>query len=86
MTDDLSMKALSGDIGELAIQSINAGCNLVLHCNGELGEMIKIGESLSKNNKKIKMDSKVNDIISSKVDYNIDESRSTLKEIIEQHL
>lgn len=39
MTDDLSMKALSGDFTELAQQSLAAGCDLTLHCNGEMAEM-----------------------------------------------
>ena len=82
MTDDLSMKALSGDIGELALQSINAGCNLVLHCNGELNEMVKIGESLSENIQQIEMDDRVNNVISTEVDYSIDESRFRLDQIV----
>lgn len=39
MTDDLSMKALSGDVGALAEQAFGAGCDLALHCNGDLAEM-----------------------------------------------
>jgi beta-N-acetylhexosaminidase len=39
MTDDLSMKALKGDFTDLAQQSIAAGCDLVLHCNGDMAEM-----------------------------------------------
>ena len=39
MSDDLSMKALSGDFAERAEQSIAAGCDVVLHCNGEMAEM-----------------------------------------------
>lgn len=39
MTDDLSMQALSGTIGERAAASIAAGCDLVLHCNGDPAEM-----------------------------------------------
>ncbi len=39
MTDDLSMEALSGTIGQRASASINAGCDIVLHCNGDPGEM-----------------------------------------------
>lgn len=42
MTDDLSMKALSGDFGNLTEQAFEAGCDLVLHCNGESEEMQKI--------------------------------------------
>lgn len=39
MTDDLSMKALSGTFRERAERSISAGCDVVLHCNGERAEM-----------------------------------------------
>jgi beta-N-acetylhexosaminidase len=39
MSDDLSMQALSGDIRTRAERSIAAGCDVVLHCNGELAEM-----------------------------------------------
>jgi beta-N-acetylhexosaminidase len=39
MTDDISMEALSGTIGERAGAAIAAGCDLVLHCNGRLDEM-----------------------------------------------
>jgi beta-N-acetylhexosaminidase len=39
LTDDLSMKALYGDLSDLAQGSLAAGCDLVLHCNGDLAEM-----------------------------------------------
>ena len=39
LTDDLSMQALSGDLGERAHRSLKAGCDVVLHCNGDLEEM-----------------------------------------------
>jgi beta-N-acetylhexosaminidase len=39
MTDDISMGALSGSIKERAAAALAAGCDLVLHCNGEIGEM-----------------------------------------------
>lgn len=39
MTDDLSMEALDGTVGERAAASIAAGCDIALHCNGELPEM-----------------------------------------------
>lgn len=47
MSDDISMKALSGDIGELARASLAAGCELVLHCNGEMTEMQTVASALS---------------------------------------
>jgi beta-N-acetylhexosaminidase len=39
MSDDLSMKALSGDFAERAADSRAAGCDVVLHCNGAMDEM-----------------------------------------------
>ena len=42
MTDDLSMKALTGSLQERAEMSLEAGCDIVLHCNGELTEMREI--------------------------------------------
>jgi len=39
MSDDLSMKALAGPMQSRAEAAIAAGCDVVLHCNGELDEM-----------------------------------------------
>jgi beta-N-acetylhexosaminidase len=39
MTDDLSMKALSGNFTQRARASLSAGCDVVLHCNGDMAEM-----------------------------------------------
>ncbi len=39
MSDDISMKALSGDLTRLADAALSAGCDLVLHCNGDRAEM-----------------------------------------------
>ncbi|MEO0412030.1 MAG: beta-N-acetylhexosaminidase [Pseudomonadota bacterium] len=45
MTDDLSMKALGGDMGERAQRSIDAGCDIILHCNGDMAEMEAVAEA-----------------------------------------
>ena len=42
LSDDLSMKALRGTLGELAKQSIAAGCDIALHCNGKMEEMVQV--------------------------------------------
>ena len=39
MSDDLTMKALTGTIRERAQQVIAAGSDLVLHCTGDMAEM-----------------------------------------------
>ena len=39
MSDDLSMKALDGPLSVRAKQAQFAGCDLVLHCNGDMEEM-----------------------------------------------
>lgn len=46
MSDDISMKALSGDLGELSCQALAAGCDLVLHCNGDMAEMEQISKAV----------------------------------------
>ena len=42
MTDDLSMNALPGGIGERAARARAAGCDVILHCNGDRGEMAAV--------------------------------------------
>lgn len=39
MSDDSSMNALKGTIGERAANIAGAGCDIVLHCNGVMDEM-----------------------------------------------
>ena len=42
VSDDLSMRALGGTIGERARRALAAGCDLALHCNGDPSEMEEI--------------------------------------------
>ena len=39
------MKSLKGKLKENTIKTFKAGCNLVLHCNGNLNEMEIIGKN-----------------------------------------
>jgi beta-N-acetylhexosaminidase len=42
MSDDVSMNALSGTIAERSRDALAAGCDVVLHCNGDLTEMAAV--------------------------------------------
>ena len=42
MTDDIAMKALRGELRNLSEQSIRAGCDVVLHCNGTPEEQARV--------------------------------------------
>jgi beta-N-acetylhexosaminidase len=46
MSDDLSMKALQGSFADRTRQSLAAGCDVVLHCNGDMAEMEAIAKAL----------------------------------------
>ena len=39
MSDDIGMKALGGPFDERARRAVAAGCDLVLHCSGDMAEM-----------------------------------------------
>ncbi len=44
VTDDLSMKALTGSLKQNAIEALEADCDILLHCNGKIDEMREIAE------------------------------------------
>ena len=48
ITDDLSMKALKYSLQDNVKKSFLAGCNLVLHCNGNLKEMLIVAKNSPK--------------------------------------
>lgn len=45
MTDDISMKALGGSYASRTEKAYQAGCDLILHCNGNATEMAEIAEA-----------------------------------------
>lgn len=47
MSDDLSMKALDGPLSVRAKAALFAGCDLVLHCNGDMNEMKEVASEVS---------------------------------------
>lgn len=42
MTDDITMNALPGSHADRARASVAAGCDLVLHCNGTIDQMVPV--------------------------------------------
>lgn len=47
VSDDLSMRALRGDLGERTRACLEAGCDVALHCNGERREMEQVARLAS---------------------------------------
>jgi len=44
MTDDLDMKALTGDLVRKTEQSLAAGCDIALQCSGQMDAMVKVAK------------------------------------------
>lgn len=45
LSDDLSMEALDGDLGQRAAAAMAAGCDIALHCNGKREEMQAVADN-----------------------------------------
>ena len=45
MSDDISMKSLKSSIKVSTLKAFDAGCNLVLHCNGNFKEMCDVANN-----------------------------------------
>ena len=45
ISDDISMGALAGGLGERTRRALDAGCDLALHCTGVLAEMEEVAEA-----------------------------------------
>ena len=46
MSDDIGMQALGGPFAERAAAVIDAGCDVALHCSGELAEMREVASAV----------------------------------------
>ena len=81
MTDDVSMKALSGDVGTNSLLALQAGCDLVLHCNGNFDEICQIADKISMLNL-ISIDPTLLDVLRTKKSLNLGEITSELTHIL----
>ena len=48
ISDDISMKALKYGLIDNATKALNAGCNLIMHCNGNIKEMTQLTKFIPK--------------------------------------
>ncbi len=46
MTDDIGMQALSGTVAERGAAAMEAGCDVILHCNGDLPERVALMQAV----------------------------------------
>ena len=45
LSDDLSMQALGGSLGDRATRALAAGCDIALHCDGQMDEMVEVAQA-----------------------------------------
>ena len=81
MTDDVSMKALSGNVATNSLLALQAGCDLVLHCNGNFDEICQIADKISMLNL-ISIDPTLLDVLRTKKSLNLGEITSELTHIL----
>ncbi len=46
MSDDIGMEALAGDHGERAVACVAAGCDVALHCDGKMENMLSVANAV----------------------------------------
>ena len=84
MTDDISMKAISDDVDIAALKSLSAGCDLVLHCNGNINEINKIAERIKNEAEPILIPDDLTNIYQTKSDFAHEENIKAYKYLTKQ--
>jgi len=84
MTDDLSMKAVDCEPVDAAVKSLDAGCDLILHCNGNINEMNMIAERIKEEFKLITIPSAIEDIYNQPVSMRMDKAESEFEYLLSQ--
>lgn len=86
MTDDISMKALRGKKDVLSIAALKAGCDLILHCNGDMKEMLSIAEALETKMYKIDLSSNLMEKNNKNIEFNIHDAMTKLENIVTEYV
>jgi len=84
VSDDIGMKALSGSFAGRASAVLSAGCDLVLHCSGDMAEM----EDTAKGIAPLSADAaarlaRAETMLSAPADWDADAARARLEDILE---
>ena len=48
MSDDIGMEALAGDHGTRAAACVAAGCDVALHCDGKMDNMVSVADAVGR--------------------------------------
>ena len=83
ISDDLSMQALSGSIKERTREALDAGCDLVLHCNGKMDQMTSVvagAENMT--NKACERWSRATQLLPAAEDFNVQDTLSQLNHLM----
>ncbi len=83
MTDDISMKAIKISVEDAAVKSLNAGCDLVLHCNANMKEMVSIANKINKESNLIGIPDNLIKIFRIKCTAQLNELKEELKKSFE---
>ena len=83
ITDDISMKAIKISVEDAAVKSLNAGCDLVLHCNGDMKEMVSIANSINNESNFIRIPDNLIEIFRIKCTVQLNELKEELKKTLE---
>ena len=86
MTDDISMKALSGNKNLLSIAALEAGCDIVLHCNGNMKEMLSIAEALKDGVHNIGLSDDILETSNKNIDFDLHDAKTKLHNLVSKHL
>lgn len=83
LSDDISMQALQGSFAERTNKILDAGCDIVLHCNGDMNEMQAIaGAARNLSSASIGRIEKANAMLQKPDNFNVARAEEQLQEIL----